>query len=270
MIVPAFVSIYVNRQPHRQKAMELAAQKVGGNESVGSAISIIKGVNVHKEIMEERQPDEKRIFFRMKDAECLVQGLNNPAFWIQSLVNCFSCSCFYLHRFFSKQAPIQSVLRIFPSNFLMGKIIIEISNILAGVKFDFFFAKQFQILMDYTLQPVIVRPLFFYNFSDFFFCAAYSLYIIGRFDFFHYAEPGKLIENNRGYGVHCIKKLFIGFIKLFNKPEDFPRIAEKCRVCAFSIVLVYGNVEMNSKGSFQSSDILCFIFFLCVLIEIFG
>ena len=63
MIVPALVSLYVNRQPHRQKAMELAAQKVGGNESVGSAISIIKRVNVHKEIMEERQPDEKRIFF---------------------------------------------------------------------------------------------------------------------------------------------------------------------------------------------------------------
>ena len=66
----------------------MAAQKVGGNESVGSAISIIKGVNVHKEIMEERQPDEKRVFFRMKDAECLVQGLNNPAFRIQSLLVC--------------------------------------------------------------------------------------------------------------------------------------------------------------------------------------
>lgn len=149
--------------------MKFATQKVGGNESVGSAISIIKGVNVYKEIMEECQPDEKRIFFRMKNAECLVQGLNNPAFRIQSLVDCFSCSCLYLHRFLSKQTPIQSVLRIFPSNFLMGKIIIEISNILTGVKFDFFFAKQFQILMDYTLQPVIVRPLFFYNFSDFFF-----------------------------------------------------------------------------------------------------
>lgn len=97
-----------------------------------------------------------------------------------------------------------------------------------------------------------------------------TFYVIGGFDFFHDTEPGKLIENDLGDCVHCIKKLFIGLVKLFNQPQDIPGIAEKRRICAFSIVLMYGDREMNGKGRFKSSTIFFFIIFLCMLIEIFG
>lgn len=233
----------------RCKGADLPGDMAGCNESGCKSRTVIKGLDVSEEEKESRKADQQGPVGRIFELQRLFRIFDDEGLRIGAFVADF-VSVGDFHAVFTENIAVGEIFRISPQDVIEDEIIVEGTDILAGIKGKFFPADQLFIGFDNAGEGdgFLSFPEGIFGKAQLLLGTFDSFDGGGAFDFLFHEPPEGLFPFPVGHFQPAFIQFLFQLPDSFGDPVDILRMEKEGRIGGAGMEGSNGDIQMAGPG----------------------